>query len=102
MLEAKGCLVIFLSPYSPDYNPIELCFAQLKRFLRKNRSAARSHLEIAVDMGMRRITRENMINYARHCGYENVPVMPIMGRVASAVAHAVVAALLARRPELFS
>ena len=26
MLEQKGCLVVWLSPYSPNYNAIELCF----------------------------------------------------------------------------
>jgi transposase len=33
-IEAAGCHLVFLPPYSPDLNPIELAFAQLKRALR--------------------------------------------------------------------
>jgi putative transposase len=35
MIEAYGASVICLSPYSPDFNPIELWWSQLKFFLRK-------------------------------------------------------------------
>jgi transposase len=34
MIEAVGASVICLSPYSPDFNPIELWWSQLKSFLR--------------------------------------------------------------------
>jgi transposase len=35
MIEAAGASIINLSPYSPDFNPIELWWSQLKFFLRK-------------------------------------------------------------------
>jgi len=35
MIEAVGASIINLSPYSPDFNPIELLWSQLKSFLRK-------------------------------------------------------------------
>ena len=31
-----GVLLDFLSPYSPDFNPIEEAFAELKAWMRKN------------------------------------------------------------------
>jgi putative transposase len=34
MIEAVGARVIYLSLYSPDFNPIELWWSQLKSFLR--------------------------------------------------------------------
>ena len=34
-IEAKGARLLFLPPYSPDLNPIELAFAKLKTLLRK-------------------------------------------------------------------
>ena len=34
MIESVGASIIFLSPYSPDFNPIELWWSQLKSFLR--------------------------------------------------------------------
>jgi len=35
LIESVGCKVLFLPPYSPDYNPIEHVWANVKRFLRK-------------------------------------------------------------------
>ncbi len=34
---ARGAMVVFLPPYSPDYNPIEKLFGWLKQWLRRNR-----------------------------------------------------------------
>ncbi|MEG5092608.1 transposase [Microcoleus sp. B13-B4] len=35
LIQAAGASVMNLSPYSPDFNPIELWWSQLKTFLRK-------------------------------------------------------------------
>jgi transposase len=35
MIEAAGASLLFLPPYSPDFNPIETAFAKLKALLRK-------------------------------------------------------------------
>lgn len=35
-IEQKGCLVKYLPPYSPDYNPIELTFSVLKAWMRRH------------------------------------------------------------------
>jgi len=36
MADAAGCKVIFLPPYSPDFNPIEKVWANLKKFLKNH------------------------------------------------------------------
>jgi transposase len=36
MAEEAGCKVVFLPPYSPDFNPIEKVWANLKKFLRNH------------------------------------------------------------------
>jgi transposase len=36
-VEAVGAQILFLPPYSPDFNPIEQAFAKLKAFLRAAR-----------------------------------------------------------------
>ncbi len=40
-IEAVGAKLIYLSPYSPDFSPIELCWSKLKEFLRTE--AARNY-----------------------------------------------------------
>jgi transposase len=40
LIEEAGCHLVFLPPYSPDCNPIELAFAKIKQALR--RRSARS------------------------------------------------------------
>ena len=40
MIEAAGATLLYLPPYSPDFNPIENAFAKLKALLRK--AAART------------------------------------------------------------
>jgi transposase len=37
-IESVGARVVFLSPYSPDFNPIENCWSKLKEFLRTRES----------------------------------------------------------------
>lgn len=36
MCQDAGVVLAFLPPYSPDYNPIEEAFAELKAWMRKN------------------------------------------------------------------
>ena len=35
LIKSAGCDLIYLPPYSPDLNPIERCWAQLKNYIRK-------------------------------------------------------------------
>src|ERR1043165_2026864 len=37
IIESVGYRIIFLSPYSPNYNPIELVFSVIKNWLKKNK-----------------------------------------------------------------
>ena len=39
LIESVGCEVIFLPPYSPDLNPIEKFWANMKRWIRKHISS---------------------------------------------------------------
>jgi transposase len=35
LIESKGCELVYLLPYSPDFNPIEQAFSKLKSYLRE-------------------------------------------------------------------
>jgi transposase len=48
-VEAAGCRLLFLPAYSPDFNPIEFAFAQLKQALR--RAAARTYEALVAAIG---------------------------------------------------
>ena len=36
LLEGLGCHVVFLPPYSPDYNSIETAFSTIKLWIKRN------------------------------------------------------------------
>ena len=66
-------LVLFLPPYSPDLNPVEQVFSEVKSIMKANDklfqvySAPRALLAIAFSM----VTPQNCISYIRDCGYMN-------------------------------
>ncbi|KAG8802881.1 hypothetical protein FRC16_008491 [Serendipita sp. 398] len=45
MAEQRGVRIEYLPPYSPDYNPIELCFSGMKAWFRRNGNDARNAWE---------------------------------------------------------
>ena len=69
LIAARGAYLLFLPPYSPDLNPIELAFAKLKALLRK--AAERSVDEIWARIGecLDAFTPDECQNYFRHAGY---------------------------------
>jgi transposase len=68
-LEAAGMGLLYLPPYSPDLNPIELAFAKIKRALR--RMAPRSFDAICDALGdiLDTFSPTECANYLRHAGY---------------------------------
>jgi len=69
-IAAAGCTLVFLPPYSPDYNPIELVWSKVKTLLR---AAAARTFEAVVDaagVALRAITPADCDGYFRHCGYD--------------------------------
>lgn len=70
MLEAVGAWFLFLPPYSPDLNPIEMAFAKLKALIRK--AAARSYDDVWKAAGAicDLYTSQECENYFNAAGYE--------------------------------
>ena len=69
LIHAAGCRVLFLPSYSPDFNPIELAFAEIKAYLRRMAARTREGLETEIGRAIDRVTPQHAINYFRHCGY---------------------------------
>jgi transposase len=68
-IEAAGAQLWFLPKYSPDFNPIELCFAKLKSILRTARCRALESLWQTIGASLPRFEPAECRNYFRHCGY---------------------------------
>ena len=60
---------MFLPPYSPDLNPIELAFAKLKQLLRSAGHRTVQALWSDVQRMLDLITPNDAANFVRHCGY---------------------------------
>jgi transposase len=68
-IEARGAILAYLPPYSPDLNPIEMAFAKLKTLLRKAAARTRDALWDAVAEVLQAFTQDECANYLKHAGY---------------------------------
>ena len=68
-IEAAGAQLLFLPPYSPDLNPIEMVFSQMKAKLRHEIHRCVDALWRALGRIANAITPTQCANYFRHCGY---------------------------------
>lgn len=66
-----GILLIYLPPYSPDYNPIESVFGFLKDYLKKHEDIMQAFTNSIdlVQAGFREITPQMCENWITYCGY---------------------------------
>jgi transposase len=69
LVEACGAKLLFLPPYSPDLNPIEMLFAKLKTLLRKAARRTREALWKTVGDLLCEFSAQECKNYIRHAGY---------------------------------
>ncbi len=73
LIEARGALVIFLPPYSPDLNPIENCWSKVKTILRSLKPRTLEELLDALVEAFSSITIDNILGWFTHCGYQAAP-----------------------------
>lgn len=69
LIESRGASMIFLPPYSPDLNPIELVFAKIKQLLRSLGCRTVDALWKAMRSILDEVTPADAANCFRHCGY---------------------------------
>jgi transposase len=70
MIEAADATLVFLPPYSPDFNPIENAFAKLKALLRKAAERTIDGLWIAIGRIIDLFTPSECANYFAAAGYD--------------------------------
>lgn len=69
-IEAAGARLLYLPPYSPDFNPIENAFSKLKAMLRAKAERTIPALWDAVGAILDRFTPTECANYFKAAGYE--------------------------------
>lgn len=68
-VEARGARLLYLPPYSPDFNPIEQAWSKIKHQLRTAKARLLEVLEQVAAEAISSITADNAIAWFRHCGY---------------------------------
>jgi transposase len=68
-IESRGCHLLFLPAYSPDFSPIEEAFSKLKTFLRRQGARSREALQNAIAQALDLITASDALGWFTHCGY---------------------------------
>ena len=69
LIEECGCELMYLPPYSPDFNPIEEAFAKLKALLRKAGARTREALLEAMGRALDAVTASDARGCFEHRGY---------------------------------
>ena len=67
-IAARGALLRYLPPYSPDLNPIEQCWSKIKTFLRATKARTRTARDEAVTRALATITAADAQAWFAHCG----------------------------------
>ena len=68
MIEARGARLVYLPPYSPEFNPIEQFFAKLKAMLRKAKERTIDTLWLRIGQ-LLDVKPSECANYLRNAGY---------------------------------
>ena len=68
-IEARGCRLLFLPTYSPDFSPIEEAFSKVKTLLRRQGARTREALREALAQALDLITEADALGWFTHCGY---------------------------------
>jgi transposase len=69
-IESAGAKTVFLPPYSPDLNPIELIFSKVKQLIRGIRPRNFNQIIQAAKQTLSKITIDDIQAVFLHCGYD--------------------------------
>lgn len=72
-IASVGARVVFLSPYSPDFNPIENCWSKIKEFLRAKEAHTYTELDQAITEAINLVSDQDLTGWFTHCCYYAPP-----------------------------
>ena len=68
-IEKAKAFVLYLPPYSPDFNPIEMLWSKLKAFLRKEKARSLPDLDTAIPRAFDSISTSDIAGWFQAAGY---------------------------------
>ena len=69
LIRARGARLVFLPPYSPDFNPIEKMWSKVKSILCALIPRTSEELHAAITYALRQITDKDAQSFFESCGY---------------------------------
>ena len=69
LITARGARLLRLSPYSPDFNPIEPCWSKIKTGLRRAKARTVEALIDAIKHALDTVSEADIRGWFTHCGY---------------------------------
>ncbi len=75
LIESRGATLIYLPPYSPEFNPIEHCWSKAKSHLRALETWDKKKLNTSVKKALETVNTNDAQAWFKHCGYTNQPPM---------------------------
>jgi transposase len=77
LIEQRGCELIYLPSYSPDFNPIEEAFSKIKGLMRKAEARSKEALLEAMSTAISALSAQDACGFFEHCGYVSTDLIPI-------------------------
>jgi len=72
LIEQRGCELVYLPPYSPDFNPIEQAFSKVKDLMRRAEARTREALIEAMGVALSALSARDAQGFFGHCGYSSM------------------------------
>ena len=69
IIQKTGATLLYLPPYSPDFNPIEKMWSKMKTILRKLKARSERQLDKAIKIALDNITLTDAVEWFKSCGY---------------------------------
>lgn len=69
LIEEVGARAVFLPPYSPDFNPIEMMWSKVKNSLRSQEARNVEDLDAAIGHALDQVTPKDALGWFTHAGY---------------------------------
>jgi len=69
LIESAGATLLFLPPYSPDFNPIEKMWSKIKAALRGAKARTTEALQLAIREALAAVTAQDAMGWFKSCGY---------------------------------